>query len=171
MNRLILFLTLVLGIVILTIASSAFTTGEKTSAARTTIEHYNIDDTKIALRGYSPVSYFEKGRAERGKKEIKATYGGINYYFTSGAQRRKFLRNPGKYEPAFGGWCAFGMTVEGRFRIDPEKFKIVNGRLYVFLNDIEVNAKALWEKDGNDEKLTRKAATFWQRVSGENFTS
>jgi len=171
MRKITLFSALVLAGISLAIANLAATGEENTSEARRGIEHYNLDDTRIALRGYSPVSYFEKGKAERGKKEFKAEYRGINYYFTSEAQRRKFLNNPEKYEPAFGGWCAFGMTVEGRFRIDPEKFKIVNGRLYVFLNDIEVDAKALWEKDGDNRKLTRKAAAFWQKVSGEDFTS
>lgn len=170
MNRLTLFFTFVLTVLTLAIAGTVIT-GEMDSKDRSAIEHYNLDDTRIALRGYSPVSYFEKGKAERGKQQFKAEYRGIKYYFTSEAQRQKFLKNSEKYEPAFGGWCAFGMTVEGRFRIDPEKFKIVNGRLYVFLNDIEVDAKALWEKDGDDAKLTRKAAAFWKKVSGEDFQS
>ena len=167
MKKLTLFFALVLTAIALAITNSVLTSEENTSEARCTIEHYNLDDTRIGLRGYSPVSYFEKGKAERGKKQFKAEFGGITYYFTSAAQRQNFLKNPEKYEPAFGGWCAFGMAVEGRFRIDPEKFKIVNGRLHVFLNNIEVDARALWE-NGNDEELTRKASAFWQKVSGEN---
>lgn len=170
MKKLTLIFALASTVTSLAISNAVFSGENKTSEARSTIEHYNLDDTRIALRGYSPVSYFEKGKAEKGKKEFKAEFRGIKYYLTSEAQRQKFLKNPEKYEPAFGGWCAFGMTVEGRFRIDPEKFKIVNGRLLVFLNDIEVDAKALWEKDGDDEELTRKAAAFWQKVSGENST-
>lgn len=171
MKKITLFFALAAMLLTLAITNSVFTGEKHASEARSNIEHYNLDDTRIALRGYSPVSYFEKGKAERGKKEFKAEYRGIKYYFTGEAQRQMFLKNPEKYEPAFGGWCAFGMTVEGRFRIDPEKFKIVNGRLYVFLNDVEVDAKALWEKDGDNEKLTRKAAAFWKKVSGEVFTS
>ncbi len=170
MKKLTLLFALVLTVTSLSISNAVFTGEKKTSEVRSAIENYNLDDTRIGLRGYSPVSYFEKGMAERGNKQFKAEFGGINYYFTSAAQRQKFLRTPEKFEPAFGGWCAFGMSVEGRFRIDPEKFKIVNGRLYVFLNNIEVDARALWEKDGDDEKLTRKAAAFWQQVSGGNST-
>ncbi len=49
-----------------------------------------------------PIS--KKGKTERGKKEFKAEHRGIKYYyFTSEAQRQKFLNNPEKYEPAFGG--------------------------------------------------------------------
>ncbi|NIR49145.1 YHS domain-containing protein [candidate division KSB1 bacterium] len=171
MKKLPLFFALTLTAISLALTNAVVTGEKNTSEERSNIEAYNLDDTRIALRGYSPVSYFEKGGAERGKKEYMVDYRGIKYYFASEAQRQKFLKNPEKYEPAFGGWCAFGMSVEGRFRIDPEKFKIVNGRLYVFLNDIEVDAKALWEKDGDDDKLTRKAAAFWKKVSGENFPS
>ena len=170
MKKLTLFFALVLTAIIFTITNSVLISQEKTSESRSTIEHYNLDDTRIALRGYSPVSYFEKGNPEKGMKEFKAGFRGISYYFTSETQKQKFLSNPEKYEPAFGDWCAFGMTVEGRFRIDPEKFKIVNGRLYVFLNNVEVDAKALWEKNGDDDKQTHKAAAFWKKVSGEKVT-
>jgi len=167
MKKLTLLFALVLTVTSLSISNAVFTGEKKTSEVRSAIENYNLDDTRIGLRGYSPVSYFEKGKAELGNKAFKVTFRGINYYFTNEAQSQKFLQNPGKYEPAFGGWCAFGMAVEGRFRIDPEKFKIVNGRLHLFLNNIEVDARALWE-NGNDEELTRKASAFWQKVSGEN---
>ena len=163
--------TLSLSVVaLLTAGLISLVTANDVSQARSNIEQYNLDDTRIALRGYSPVSYFEKGKAEPGNKKYKAEFRGINYYFTSESQRQTFLKNPVKYEPAFGGWCAFGMAVEGRFRIDPKKFKIVDGRLYVFLNNIEVDAKALWEKDGDDVKLTRKANVFWKQISGEQST-
>ena len=169
MKKSTLLFALVLTVTSLSISNAVFTGEKKTSEVRSAIENYNLDDTRIGLRGYSPVSYFEKGKAELGNKEFKVTFRGINYYFTSAAQRQKFLRTPEKFEPAFGGWCAFGMTVEGRFRIDPEKFKIINGKLHVFLNNIEVDARALWE-NGNDEELTRKASAFWQQVSDGNST-
>ena len=132
------------------------------------IKHYNLDDTGIALQGYSPVSYFEKGKAEKGKKEFKVTDKGVHYYFTSAEQKKTFLENRTKYEPAFGGWCALGMAVEGRFRIDPESFKIVNGRLFLFLNNVEVDAKVAWNQKSNEGELTRKADKFWKKVSGED---
>lgn len=127
------------------------------------IKYYNLDDTKRALRGYSPVSYFEVGRAQKGKKEFKSTYQGITYYFTSAAQKKTFESNPSKYVPAYGGWCAFGISVGGLFRIDPEKFKIVDDQLFVFLNDIEVDALALWNETPNgDVVLTEKANNNWE---------
>ena len=127
------------------------------------ITYYNLDDTKIALRGYSPVSYFEVGRPQKGKKEFKSTYQGIHYYFTSAAQKKTFEANPSKYVPAYGGWCAYGISVGGLFRIDPEKFRIVNGQLLVFLNNIEVDARAKWEATPNGDVVhTKSAKANWE---------
>lgn len=128
------------------------------------IKYYNLDDTKIALRGYSPVSYFEVGKPQKGKKEFKSTYQGIHYYFTSAAQKKTFESNPSRYVPAYGGWCAFGVSVGGLFRIDPKKYKIVDDRLFVFLNNIEVDALALWNDTPNaDVDLTKKANVNWEK--------
>ncbi len=128
------------------------------------IKYYNLDDTKIALRGYSPVSYFEKGRPEMGKKEFKSTYQGIHYYFTSASQKRTFEANPSKYIPAYGGWCAYGIAVGGLFRIDPEKYKIVDGQLLVFLNNIEVDARDLWNETPNGDVVnSKKAKENWKK--------
>ena len=59
-------------------------------------QHYNLDDTKIALDGYSPVSYFEKGQAEKGSKQYKSQYEGVSYYFTSNTQKTTFENDPSK---------------------------------------------------------------------------
>lgn len=129
-------------------------------------QHYNLDDTKVALDGYSPVSYFEKGQAEKGSKQHKSQYEGVSYYFTSKAQKTTFENNPSKYVPAYGGWCAFGISVGGLFRVDPEKFKIVDGQLLVFLNDIEVDARKLWNETSNGDVVnTKKAKDNWVHFS------
>ncbi|MGI9544971.1 MAG: YHS domain-containing (seleno)protein [Cyclobacteriaceae bacterium] len=133
-----------------------------TTLAQDKTEHYNLDDTKIALDGYSPVSYFEKGRAEKGSKQYKSKHEGVSYYFTNQAQKKIFEKNPSKYIPAYGGWCAFGVSVGGLFRADPEKFKIVDGQLLVFLNDIETDALKLWNQTPNGDRVnTKKAKANW----------
>jgi len=128
------------------------------------IAHYNIDDTKIALGGYSPVSYIENGKAQKGIKKYKSTYKGVKYYFVNASQKKLFDNNPSIYEPAFGGWCAYGFAVEaGKFRADPTKFTVVNGKTLVFLNNIEIDTLALWKK-GSDQKQYSKASKYWNKV-------
>ncbi len=124
---------------------------------------FNIDDSKIGLQGYSPVSYVELGLAQRGSKEFKVTHESINYYFTSKAQAGKFKANPSKYLPEFGGFCAFGVYAGAKFRTDPHKFTVSNGKLYLFLYDVEVDAKQLWIAE-DEAKLLSKARANWTNL-------
>lgn len=124
---------------------------------------YNVDDSKIALQGYSPVSYIELGIAQKGIKQHKSTYEDVNYYFTSAEQKKMFDNNPKKYLPAYGGYCAFGIAVGAKFRIDPNKFIVKNGKCYLFLYNIEVDAQQLWV-DGNHNELVAKANKNWESL-------
>jgi YHS domain-containing protein len=128
------------------------------------ISRFNLDDSRIALGGYSPVSYVDHEVAQPGSKEHTVTSHGIRYLFTDEEQRQKFEADPDRYEPAYGGWCAFGMSVDKRFRIDPHKFLMRDGRLLVFLNDAEVDARDLWLQGSNPE-LRAKADDAWRRFS------
>lgn len=123
---------------------------------------YNTDDSKIALQGYSPVSYIDLNLAQRGLKAYKSEYQGLNYYFTSAEQKAKFDANPEKYLPQYGGWCATGIAVGSRFRTDPNKFLITDGKLYVFLNNVEVDALELWLQD--KEGMRAKADKNWKKM-------
>ena len=123
----------------------------------------NIDDSKIALQGYSPVSYVDLGLAQRGNKAFKSEYQGAKYYFTDADQKNKFDKNPGKYLPEFGGYCAFGVYAGAKFRTDPNKFLVSKGKLYLFLYDLEVDAMQLWKAE-NEAKLLETAQANWQKL-------
>ena len=124
----------------------------------------NIDDSKIALQGYSPVSYLDLGIAQKGLKEYKATYDGLSYYFTGADQKKSFEANPKKYLPQYGGYCAFGISVGAKFRVDPNKFVVSDGKYYLFLYDLEVDAQQLW-LGGNHQELVKKANANWVKLS------
>ncbi|WP_421978583.1 YHS domain-containing (seleno)protein [Roseivirga seohaensis] len=124
----------------------------------------NIDDSKIALQGYSPVSYLDLGIAQKGLKEHKATHDGLAYYFTSEAQKKSFESNPKKYLPQYGGYCAFGVSVGAKFRVDPNKFVVKDGKYFLFLYDLEVDAQQLWIT-GNHTELVEKANMNWTKLS------
>lgn len=125
-----------------------------------TIQRLNLDDSRVALQGHSPVSYVDDNVAEQGKPEHRVEHNGIVYYLTTSDQVTRFEADPARYEPAFGGWCAFGMSVDKRFRVDPASFEIVDGRLMVFLNDLETDARALWNQ-GDSAELASKAQQAW----------
>lgn len=146
-------------VVILFVAATSTTIAQNKKAN-------NIDDSKIALQGYSPVSYLDLGLAQSGSKQFKTVHHKIAYYFTSAEQKAKFDRNPSKYLPQYGGFCAFGVYVGAKFRVDPNKFVVSKGKYYLFLNDLEVDAKQLWISE-NESKLIRTANKNWQGLSSK----
>lgn len=125
---------------------------------------YNTDDSGIALDGYSPVSYLDQQKAVKGNKEFKVTHQGISYYFVNSAEMKKFNANPNKYTPAYGGWCALGIGLGKHFRTDPNKFMIVDGKVHMFLNNIEVDAKNVWMND--EAKWKADAEKNWKKLHG-----
>lgn len=94
-------------------------------------KNYNIKKS-IALVGYDPVSYFNNKPTEE-KEEIQFNSKGITYLFANTINLNKFKATPEKHEPAYGGWCAYAMGESGeKVKIDPETFKIRDGKLYLF---------------------------------------
>jgi len=123
-------------------------------------KHFNVKKT-IALEGYDPVSYFE-GKPVEGKEELKLSYEGIVYQFSSSANLNKFKNKPALYEPQYGGWCAYAMGDSGeKVKIDPETFKILNGKLYLFYNFWGNNTLEDWNK--NEKKLLQSGDTNWKK--------
>lgn len=114
----------------------------------------------LALQGYDPVAYFTYNYAKKGDKNISATYAGITYYFSSTIHKNLFLKNPAKYEPQYGGWCAFAMGDYGKkVEVNPETFKIIDGKLYLFYNAYLNNTLKSWNKD--EKNLKSKADKNW----------
>ncbi len=126
-------------------------------------KNFNLDDG-IAIHGYDPVTYFTIGKAVKGKKEFGAVaYGGISYHFSSVENKELFRKNPAAYEPQYGGWCAYAMGSDGsKVDVDPETFKIIAGKLYLFYNRLFNNTLKTWNK--NESSLKKNADANWQKI-------
>jgi YHS domain-containing protein len=124
----------------------------------------NIDNSNIALSGYSPVSYLDLGLAQRGNKDFKSEYKKVAYYFTSAEQKATFDENPSRYLPQYGGFCAFGVYAGAKFRVDPTKFIVKDDQYYLYLNNVELDAKQLWLAENNHGKLKSVADTNWEKL-------
>lgn len=125
----------------------------------------NIDNSNIALQGYSPVSYLDLGLAQKGNKSFKSEYQKVIYYFTSAEQKSTFEKSPEKYLPQYGGFCAFGCYAGAKFRVDPNKFLVKDGKYYLYLNNVELDAKQLWLAEKNHNKLKNIADDNWKKLS------
>jgi len=64
----------------------------------------------VALKGYDSVAYFAAGKATRGMDKYRFRYRGTKWYFSSRLNRNKFISNPVKYTPQYGGFCAYAMS-------------------------------------------------------------
>ena len=124
----------------------------------------NIDNSNIALQGYSPVSYLDLGIAQKGLKEFKSEHNKVAYYFTTAEQKKKFDKNPSKYLPQYGGYCAFGVYAGAKFRPDPNKFIVKDGKYFLFLYNLELDAQQLWLAENNHSKLVSKANGNWSKL-------
>lgn len=69
-------------------------------------KQFNLEKAGLAIQGYDPVAYFTSHKALEGKKEISAVYNGTTYRFITRQNRDEFTKNPARYEPQYGGWCA-----------------------------------------------------------------
>lgn len=124
-------------------------------------KNFNIKKN-VALEGYDPVSYFDN-KPEEGKDNLSFTFKGITYLFSNQNNLNKFKISPEKYEPAYGGWCAYAMGETGeKVKIDPETFKIVDNKLYVFYNFWGNNTLKDWNK--NEKTLKTKADQNWKKI-------
>ncbi|WP_228236544.1 YHS domain-containing (seleno)protein [Allomuricauda sp. M10] len=127
---------------------------------------YNIDNSNIALEGYSPVSYLDLGIAQKGLKQFKSEHEKVVYYFTDEDQKKKFDKNPSKYLPQYGGYCAFGVYAGAKFRPDPNKFIVKDGKYFLYLYNLELDAQQLWLAENNHAKLVGKANENWSNLKG-----
>jgi YHS domain-containing protein len=125
------------------------------------ITQFNLEK-KVAIQGYDPVAYFKQGKALKGKKELIGTYEGVVYQFSSVANKDLFVKNAASYEPQYGGWCAYAMGSSGdKVEINPETFKIIDGKLFLFYNAYFNNTLKSWNKD--EVSLKAKADANWKK--------
>ena len=112
------------------------------------------------LQGYCPVAYFALRKAIQCDSQFTSTHGGKLYHFASEEAKQEFDKNPDKYVPAYGGLCAFGMSIEKEFEACPTNFKIIDGKLHLFLKNDDTDALTLWNKE-DEAKCLANANRHW----------
>lgn len=147
-------------ILILFVVLSATISFAQTAAKRTS--EFNLEK-KVAIQGYDPVAYFTQKKAVKGKAALASNYEGVTYYFSSQANAAAFVKSPANYEPQYGGWCAYAMGSNAeKVEINPEAFKIMDGKLYLFYNAYFNNTLKSWNKD--EVNLKKKSDANWKKI-------
>jgi len=105
----------------------------------------------VGAQGYDLTSYHTGSKPLPGNGNHVVTHEGVNYLFVSDANKKAFEKNPNKYLPAYGGYCAYGVSVGKKFIADPNVYEVVDGQLYLNLDN---KIKGIWAKDisGNIKK-------------------
>lgn len=129
---------------------------------------YNLGAGDVAVGGYDPVSYFAEGGGtpRPGDPSLTAEHEGRRYRFASAANRERFVADPARYEPAYGGWCAYAVAHGYKFEVDPESYMIEDGRLLLFYRGMLGDARTEFEKEGVTDGL-RNADANWPGLAKE----
>ena len=129
-------------------------TAEKKAARKPKV---NVDKNGVILHGYDAVAYVEQNRAVKGDPKFSSTYRTATYYFASAAHKAAFDKNPAKYAPQYGGFCAESMSRNKLVDIDPNVFFVYKGKLYVCST-----AKGAKRFNSDPETNVKKADKNWE---------
>jgi len=123
----------------------------------------NYTHSPPAVQGYDVVSYQTGKRPIRGNGNFVAVHDGATYQFSSADNQKAFEKDPEKYVPAYGGYCAFGTSVGKKFIGDPEVWRIVDGKLYL---NLDTSIQSEWLKDVPGR--IRSANANWPDIKDKN---
>lgn len=151
-----------------TLLASAVASGsdarEAAQEKKRDVSRFNLGKAQLALKGYDPVAYFPEGggKPRKGSDAFELVHAGVRYRFASEETKKLFLAKPAKYEPAYGGWCAYAMADGDEVDIDPESFLVTGERLFVFYKSFFADTRAKWLKD--ERALMEKADKAWKKI-------
>lgn len=121
------------------------------------------DQNDVILAGHDAVAYFTENAAVVGSADYTVAHKGAIYRFSSAKNRDMFKSNPSKYEPAYGGFCAYGATFGKKFEIDGKAFEVVDGKLYVNKN---IDVYKAWKEAV--PKHIQEADAAWKTIEFGN---
>lgn len=101
-------------------------------------------DNVVGAGGYDLTSYFTQEKPQRGNGHHVAVVEGVTYVFASDESKKMFETNPSKYLPQYGGYCAYGASINKKFVADPDVYDIVDGKLYL---NLDSKIRSLWSAD------------------------
>jgi len=121
-------------------------------------------DERVMLHGHDVVSYWTQNRHAKGDPRYKSIYEGVTFRFASAEHKALFDKEPTKYLPQYGGFCANGIAYGIPWGGDADTWRIDDGRLFIFGG---AGSKAAYELDLR--RNTELADRYWKdEVAGNN---
>ncbi len=122
----------------------------------------NIDKEGLAVDGYDVVAYFVDKQPVKGKREFSTKVDGAVYLFSSAENLSIFVAEPARYQPQYGGYCAFGVAKGFKPEVDPKSFAVVDGKLYLNKNP---DIAKRWNADVPG--FIKSANENWKKLEGQ----
>ncbi len=118
----------------------------------------------LLLKGADVVAYFTQNKYVQGSPQFRSTYEGVDFRFASAEHKALFDKEPAKYQPQYGGYCADGIVYAIPWGGDADTWKMIDGKLYIFGGQGSKDAFELDEK-----RNLALADKYWaEEVSGSN---
>lgn len=108
----------------------------------------------IALAGYDPVAYFAMEDAVEGSGQYAVEYQGATWHFSNQEHADLFAKEPEKYQPKYGGFCAFGVAKGYRMKPSMTAWEIHDGQLYLYF---DADVADSWAADRSAKESTADA--------------
>lgn len=115
--------------------------------------------SRVAVSGYDPVAYFTLQKPMKGDAKFSTQHNGAEWHFVSADHRDKFIANPGRYAPQYGGYCAWAVSQGYTASANPLNWKIVDGKLYL---NYDADVQKKWEMRMTE--FIQQADKNWPKV-------
>ena len=92
----------------------------------------DADDKHLMLFGADVVAYFTEGKHRQGDPAIKSVLEGVTFRFANAQHKALFDKEPNRYLPQYGGYCANGIVYGIPWGGNADAWRIIDGKLYTF---------------------------------------
>ena len=123
------------------------------------------DKAGAAILGYDAVAYFTDNKPVKGNPKYTSSYEGARYLFATAEHKALFDANPGRYAPAYGGYCGYAASIDRLSPISPDWFQVIDGRLV-----LQHNKKATDKFNADVKGNLMKADQNWPGLVSRNGT-
>ena len=90
------------------------------------------DDSRVMLFGADVVAYFTESKHRVGDPAIKSVIDGVTFRFVTAEHKALFDKDPKRYLPQYGGYCASGIVYGIPYGGNADAWRIIDGKLYTF---------------------------------------
>lgn len=112
-----------------------------------------------AIHGYDAVAYFKDKKPVKGSEAITFVWNGATWHFATVSNKNLFAKNPEKYAPQYGGYCAYGLAGGYKASTQPTAWAIVDNKLYL---NYDSTVQKMWVE--KKAEFIKKADAQWPAV-------